>query len=345
MIDIQSLVPGTITETRISIGARASGGEIAIPLVIARGRTPGPCLWINGQVHGDELNGVFAALDFVRGLALDQLCGTVVVSATANPLALDGRQRRTPQDFLDLDQTFPGHASGSATERMAAAFHAAVSRCADCFVSLHTTMASFDAVVFAAYKAPRDDRVSEALMLRCMGQFRPAMVCLMPEHARPADSTGATAGSIDYQLLGAGRLAFMIELGGGGWCDPAAVAQGVEGLRGTARLLGLLPGAAAEVGALVKVTEFRALTTSAGGLFRPALPPGAAIQPADTPYGAVIDLFGREVEPATCDRPYRLIATRRAPAVDTGDRLAIAAVAWTETSPTADPLDRSVPAR
>lgn len=335
-LDLTALAPRTLTETRIVVGARASGGEIAIPLVIARGAAPGPCLWISGQVHGDELNGVFAALDFVRGLPLDQLSGTVIVSATANPLALDGRQRRTPQDALDLDQSFPGHAAGSATERMAAAFHAAVLAHADAFVSLHTTMAGFDAEVFAAYKAPRDERVAEALMLRCIAQFRPAMVCLMPEHARPADSTGVTAGSIDYQLLGAGKLAIMVELGGGGWCDRAAVRQGVEGLTGTARLLGLLPGAAAAPGPMVKVTEFRALTTGAGGLFRPDLPPGATIHPAGTGYGTVIDLYGRTIETASCPRPYRLIATRRAPAVDTGDRLAIAAVDWAEIVPGRD---------
>lgn len=328
-MNLSALAPATLTESRIVVGARASGGEIAIPLVIAKGRAPGPCLWINGQVHGDEMNGIFAALDFVRGLPLDDLAGTVVVSATANPLALDARQRRTPQDFLDLDQSFPGHAEGSATERLAAALFAAVRAHADAFVSLHTTMAGFDAEVFAAYKAPRDSRVSESLMLRCIAQFRPVFTCLMPEHARAADSTGDTSGSIDYQLLGLGKLAFMVELGGGGACDPTAVQQGVEGLYGTARLLGLLSGKPPATGPLLKVTEFRALTTGQGGLFRPAQPPGAAIHPAGAGYGTVIDLYGRVREVATCDRPYRLIATRRAPAVDTGDRLAIAALDWT----------------
>lgn len=229
-----------------------------------------------------------------------------------------------------MDQSFPGHASGSPTERMAAAFHAVVSAHADCLVSLHTTMASFDAVLFAAYKAPTDDRVSSALMMRCIAQFRPAFVCLMPDHARPADSTGVTAGSIDYQLLRAGKLAFMIELGGGGVCHPPTIRQGVEGLIGTARVLGMLPGQAAPGGRLLQVTDFRALTTGAGGLFRVSLPPARAQLAAGTAYGTVIDLYGKTIETATCDRPFQLIAVRRAPAVDTGDRLAIAAVAWTE---------------
>ena len=66
--DPATLQPGTFTEAEIPVGARPSGAPISIPVVIAKGRTPGPCLWVSGQVHGDELNGVFVALDFVRGL-------------------------------------------------------------------------------------------------------------------------------------------------------------------------------------------------------------------------------------------------------------------------------------
>lgn len=335
MQDPNSVAPGTIAETKILIGARASGADIAIPVVIAKGRRAGPCLWISGQVHGDELNGVFVALDFVRSLDLEQLSGTVIVSATANPLAFDDRHRRAPQDYMDMDQTFPGHAEGSPTERMAAAFQAHVARYADCLVSMHTTMSTFNAVVFAAYKVPRDARVSEALMLRCMGQFNPTFVLPMPDHARPGDSTGVTAGSIDFQILALGKLAFMIELAGGGVCDEAVVAQGVGGLYGTARILGMLPGAPAPAAPLTKVTLFRGLTCNHGGLFRAAHPAGAAIHAAGVPFGTIVDLYGRQLEAATAASDYRIIAMRRAPAVDTGDRLVIAALEWCEV-PVAD---------
>lgn len=325
---LASAAPGAITEAAIEIGNLASGAPISIPLVIAKGHSPGPCLWINGQVHGDELNGIFAALEFVRGVSPADITGTIVVSATANPFALNARLRRTPQDFLDLDQSYPGHSAGSTTERIAAAFFEIVNSAADHFVSLHTTSATFDSVVFAAYKEPKHDKVSERLMLRCMAQFRPVFTCVMPEHPRAADATGVTAGSIDYQLLNAGKLAFMIELGSGGRFTPRHVKQGVEGLLGTAALLGLLPQDPLGSSSLTKVTEFRGLTTGKGGLFRPDLRPGCDRQEAGARYGRVIDLYGHTAENATLDKPYRLIAVRSHPTVDTGDRLAIAALNW-----------------
>ena len=69
-------------------------------------------MWINGQVHGPEINGVLAALDFVNALQPAGLSGSIVVTATANPLALNTRTKTTQQDEGDLDQSFPGNAGG-----------------------------------------------------------------------------------------------------------------------------------------------------------------------------------------------------------------------------------------
>ena len=329
---LEAAAPGALIEDRLPLGSMASGAAMAIPLVIAKGTRPGPCLWVNGQVHGDELNGVFAALDFVRGLDRDRLASSVVVSSTANPFALDGRRRRSPQDDLDLDQAFPGNAGGGTTERAAAALAPALLACADALVSLHTTMASADAEPFAAYKAPpAGGAVTEAALLRLIGAFRPTLACLMPSHARPGDTTGHAAGTLDHLLLQAGRPAFMIELGGGGRCEPAHVAQGVAGLHGTAQLLGLLDGPAPALPErLIRVTHFRMPTAGTGGLFRARRRPADGVVPAGEPFGEIIDLYGRPIERAAFDRPCRLIAVRRDPAVHFGDRLAIAALEWDE---------------
>ena len=323
---VHAVQHGTLAEARLTIGHLASGAPIAIPLIIARGRKDGPCLWINGQIHGDELNCVFAAIDFVRGLPLAELSGTVIVSSTANPLAMDVRQRRTPFDGADMDQSFPGHRSGNTTERMASRLLEELHRYADCLVSLHTTMSAYDAVVFAAYKTPpAGSGVSEPLMLKCMGQFGPRFVLVMPDAARAADTTGHTHGSIDYQILAAGKPAFMIELGGGGRCDNDHVRQAVEGLYGTAALLGLIDRPVTVQGRLMLVRDFRSVTTRCSGLFRASVQPGAELKAGEV-YGRIIDLYGRVVEEARFDRPTGLVALRRDPVIHFGERLCIAAV-------------------
>lgn len=110
---LDGMSPASRTKGKISVGTMASGAEIAIPYVALKGAKPGPCLWINGQVHGTEINGIFAALDFLNELDASKLGGSVVVTATANPLALDARRKFAPQDDQDLDQSFPGMWMGS----------------------------------------------------------------------------------------------------------------------------------------------------------------------------------------------------------------------------------------
>jgi predicted deacylase len=205
-------------------------------------------------------------------------------------------------------------------------------RHADCLVSMHTTMSAYDAEVFAAYKAPpKGSGVSEQLMLTCMAQFRPRFVLVMPDAARAADTTGHTHGSIDYQLLVAGKLAFMIELGGGGRCDNDHVRQGVEGLYGTIALLGLLDRPTVAQGSLTLVKDFRSITTSHGGLFRATARPGIELKAGEV-YGRIIDLYGRVLNEARFDRPTGLVAIRRDPVIHFGERLCIAAVDYGSVS-------------
>jgi predicted deacylase len=324
---LEALAPASRTDTRIPLGNTATGAEVSIPVVLARGARKGPCLWINGQVHGDELNGVFAALDFVRGLRLDSLAGSVVVTATANPWALDARRKRTPTDDLDLDQSFPGNDSGLTTERTAAAMTRALDGCADALVSLHTMGTPFECSPFAVYKlAPK---VDEKTLLRLIAQFRPSCACWMPVQMRPGELPGHLAGAIDWQMLQAGKPAFMIELGAGGRCTPEHVRQGVDGLIGVARMLGVLEGKPVEAASVVKVSRYEHVTCSRGGLFRALAAPGQILA-AGAAWGEIIDLHGHQVEMIVAPNAIRVVGVRCEPVVHTGDRVGFVAHEWDE---------------
>src|SRR5690606_25703930 len=106
----------------------------------------------NGQVHGDEINGVLAALRFVRGLDPAGMQGNVVVTPSANPHALDSRRKRNPYDELDLDQCYPGSPTGLISERLAHALFSEIRGTADMLINLHTMNALFDSKAYAVYK-------------------------------------------------------------------------------------------------------------------------------------------------------------------------------------------------
>jgi len=318
--------PGSLATGAIFVGRLASGAAVEIPYVIAKGAKPGKCLWLNGQVHGDEINGIVAALDFARELDLSELSGSVVVSSTANPLAFDGRRKKAPQDDIDLDQSFPGSAGGLSSERMAKIFFEACA-CADVVVNLHTMGTTFDADPYAVYKVHPNGRVSEETLLHLVAPFAPAVACRMNVAGGTGELPGNLAGALDFQCLDRGQIAFMVELGGGGRLVAEHVAQGITGFEGLARRLGLLPGAAVAPAELRQVTKRRHVTCAEGGIFRVLARPATVI-PAGQPLGEVMDLHGVVHEQITLPFDALVIGIRRDPVVHFGDRVAFVAEHW-----------------
>lgn len=318
---------GTRAHGEILLGNLASGSEISLPYIAVKGAKKGPCLWINGQVHGDELNGVVAAIDFINGLDPQLVAGSVVVTPTANPLALDGRRKRTPQDEQDLDQTFPGKREGFISDRMSFTLFAEITAVANCMVSLHTMNPWYDAKPYAVYKVKEGGDVTEAYLLRCTSFFEPSVACRMDVTTGRGELPGNVAGAIDYQCLLKGIPAFMVELGRGSYLEPANVALAIDGLHKLAIFLGILPGEVEQDGEVRRVTRRTWITCASGGLFRSKFEPGDKVQAGQT-LGEILRLTGEDSEVISPDEDCVIIGVRRDPVVHTGERVAFVATEW-----------------
>jgi len=292
---------------------------------------PGPCLWVNGQVHGNELNGVLAAIQFGYSLDSANLSGAVVITPTANPLGLDNRSKTAPQDLQDLDQTFPGSPNGLITQRMAFALFEAVRDAADCLVNLHTMGPVNDSKPYTVYKMFPGSSVGESRLLRMMSFFEPSVACRM-DVGGAGELPGNIAGALDYQCLALDIPAFMVELGQGSWYTPENVNQAVTGLRRLAQHLGIMPAATVAwptQKTLRRATRRQWVMNRHGGLFLTEHRPGQTI-PANQPLGRIIDLYGQPLETVTLTTDALIIGTRRDPVVHTGDRVAFVATQWDE---------------
>ena len=300
---LDGVAPGGRAKGKIPAGSMASGAEIAIPFVIMKGAQPAPCLWINGQVHGNEINGIFAALDFLNGLAPASLKGSVVVTATANPLALDARQKFAPPDLLDLDQSFPGGPSGFTTEQIAHAFFSEVKATASVLINMHTMSPPFEAKPYAVYKVHPNGKVSENQLLRMIAPFKPTVACRMSVDSNQGELPGNIAGALDYQLAAIGIPAFMIELGAGG--------RGAQTVR--------------------RVTRRGHLTFRSGGLFRTSRQPGETVRTGE-PLGELLNVWGELVDRPSLGRDVVIIGIRRDPVVHSGDRVGFVAYEWDDVT-------------
>lgn len=312
----------------IPVGGMASGMRVDLPYVAVRGAKPGRTLWINGQVHGDEINGMIASLRFARSVDPQAMSGNIVVTPTANPQALDLRRKRNPYDELDLDQSFPGSAKGLISERLSAALFAEIRGVADMLVSLHTMNPLFDSKLYAVYKMHPDSGVSEMEQLKALSVFNPNVACRQ-NVAGAGELPGNVAGGIDYQALAAGIPSFMIELGAGSRYEAHNVEAAVLGFRRLAAQLGILPPLDGDVAptSVRRVTKRNWVTYEKGGLFTAEVEAGATVE-AGTLVGRTIDLFGEEVETFVAEVPSVIFGLRRDPVVHTGERAAFVATQW-----------------
>jgi predicted deacylase len=315
----------------LTVGKMASGMRVELPFVAIRGAQPGKTLWLHGQVHGDEINGMLAALRFAHGIDPATLSGNIVVTPTGNPHALDSRRKRNPYDELDLDQCFPGSAEGLISERLAYALFEEIRGCANMVINLHTMNPLFDSKAYAVYKVNPDCGVAEQDVLDAIALFAPNVACRMDVGGK-GELPGNIAGGLDYQCLLAGIPAFMLELGGGSRYEPSNVSLAERGFADVARHLGILPGAPSQSPSSVRrVTRRGWLTFQQGGLFVPAVPAGATLEKGSV-LGSAIDLFGEPAEEIRLAAPGIVIGLRRDPVCHTGERAAFVAWEWDEVA-------------
>jgi len=325
---LDEVEPGTKGCGKRFVGTMASGQEICIPFLIARGTAPGPCLWVNAAVHGDELNGVLASIDFFRAIDSTALAGTIVLTPVSNPLALDARRKRVPQDELDLDQSFPGRPTGSTTEILAGALFSEIAGRADVLVSFHAMMPYFSSIPYAVYKCDDKASVTEACLLGYIASFDPFVACRMPIQGTGSELPGDHSRSLDYQCMQLGKPAFMIELGAGSRQEAEPVRQGVAGLLKLAANMGLLrEGQQDRPPPLTRVTRRTHVFARSGGFFRQFGSPGKLL-PRTELLGHIEDYAGRVVEEIAFDRDTLVIGVRSDPVVHSGDRVGFVALEW-----------------
>jgi hypothetical protein len=103
----------------LTIAKRPDGTDIFVPLMVVNGARPGPTLFVDSAVHGDEYEGSEAIRRLYRELDPAQLKGAVIGVPIMNPLAYEAGLRISPPDTLNLNRCWPGRERGFFTEQLA----------------------------------------------------------------------------------------------------------------------------------------------------------------------------------------------------------------------------------
>ena len=169
--------PGTVVRRRVAVATWPDGSPLTLPILVATG-APGPALYVQGGLHGDEIVGVEAARQIVAAVRASEIRGTLVSVPIANPPAFMSRQRGWPFEArgpIDMNRVCPGDANGPLTARIARAIFDGILPSADYCLDFHGGMSGSSEAPFAQVVMLDDEHRTLAkrkLMAEAFGTVR-----------------------------------------------------------------------------------------------------------------------------------------------------------------------------
>jgi predicted deacylase len=331
--------PGTAVRHTLPLVELADGLTVGLPLLLVRGASPGPRLYLGAAIHGDEVNGIAIVAGALARVHPASLSGSILGVLVQNPLALHADHRipighylRSPLDQMPIDPwtCFPGNPGGPLAEVIAHRLFELI-RTADYAIDLHTPTRGGRYVPISILPGSRfgdASRRAEELAVAFGSGF--IMKTETGMYVRD--------GILCVEATRAGVPAFTFEIGEGGRLEPDQVEVGVRCVLNALRHLGMLPGAVEPPAATVRLREFVGVRSTRGGLLHTDRPLGALVRRGDL-LARIVNVYGDEVERVLAPVDGLFVRTTTLSTVAAGERVVTVAVP-DEAAPTTGRVPR-----
>ena len=150
-----------------------SGLRLDIPVHLFAGAKPGPTLLVQGAIHGAEVIGSIAILDFVANLDPTQLRGNVIAVPVVNRAGFELGERGSRVDNKDISRLFPGKKDGSVSDQIAYLYYEEVIKQANVMLDFHAgARTAYERyVLFGAEKDPNNPTEIELIRRKLVVAF------------------------------------------------------------------------------------------------------------------------------------------------------------------------------
>jgi predicted deacylase len=232
-LDVNDLEPGKKHHFFFQGVQMGSGQHWYLPVVVAKGASPGKRILLISGVHGDELSPVDVVQRTMAQLDPAQMSGTVLAVYDVSRPAMEGTTRMWPAaqwggQLLDLNRVWPGNEEGSnpPTRHAGLVFNRLFKSNADYALDHHTaaTGGDFTAFIFAKMDQPE---------IRAMAELFPI------EQIKNDPGYG---GTLETALVEAGIPALTTEVGGARSFDRRIIPMFVEGTLNVLKHHGVIQG-------------------------------------------------------------------------------------------------------
>jgi predicted deacylase len=218
--------PSTFSRGSLEVGRRMDGSPLSLPLLVVNGAYKGPCLWIQGCLHGDEYSGSMAIFEFLASIKPSDLQGSIIALPVVNLLAWEQKRRVSSVDHLDLNRVFPGEGSKTYTHELAWNLVRCITQYADYALDLHGYRSGYFSLCYR-----RRNKASRVALELCLASGAPFVATVKEEWLDNA---------LFSVLTKKGVPSILIEAPGEGRIDRRNVRYYVQCLRNVAGHIGLI---------------------------------------------------------------------------------------------------------
>ena len=260
-LDVNDLEPGRTHRLYFQGVETPTGHHWNVSVIVARGAKPGKRIVLTSGVHGDEMSSIQTVLTVMNQLDPSEMSGTVMAVTDISRPALEGMQRRWPNqgrgiDLIDMNREWPGNENGlTATSRHAGLlFNRLLRPNADAAIDFHTGTTGVEVTAFNIGEVDRPE-VKAMLDLYPVGQ-----IFNMPKQAYPTVLHNA--------FIDVGIPAITPEVGAARVLDTGMIPLFVEGTMNVLKHYGIVAGpmgrTAKDVTVFIGNSGFPVLATKGG---------------------------------------------------------------------------------
>ena len=259
-LDVNNLEPGKKHLLYFQGVETPTGQHWYVSVTVAKGAKPGKRVILVSGVHGDEMSSVHTVQTVMNQLDPREMSGTVMAVADVSRPAMEGMQRRWPNqgrgiDLIDMNRVWPGNENGATAPSRHAGllFNRLLRPNADFAIDFHTGTTGFEVTAFniAGMDVPK---VKAMVELYPIGQ-------IFDNHVYP--------GVLHNAFMDVGIPSFTPEIGAARVLDLEMISLFVEGTMNVLKHHGIVSGPMGRTGKDVSVfignSAFPILAT-AGGL-------------------------------------------------------------------------------
>lgn len=205
--------PGEHVFGYLKTAASRSGLSPDIPIHLFAGTESGPTLLVQGAIHGGEIIGSIAILNFIEKLKTTSFKGNVIAVPVVNRAGFELGERGSRIDGKDMSRLFPGKKNGSVTDQIAYIYFEEVIKQANVMVDFHAgARTAYERyVLFSAEDDPNNLTEVEKMRRKLVVAFGVDQAAFFP-----AGTFGNNTAKVAIEEIGVAQIT--LEFGGGtGW--------------------------------------------------------------------------------------------------------------------------------